>query len=64
MTKLVVMLILMSPQGGVTVIPGWNSVDACNSAKAAVASFFKSQHGTTSYVNVDISCLEFPNNLQ
>jgi hypothetical protein len=61
MTKLIVMLILMSPQGGVTSISGWNSVDACNSAKAAVETFFKSQHGATSYVDVDISCLEFPN---
>ena len=63
MTKLIVMLILMSPQGGVTAIPGWNSVDACNSAKAAVEASFKSQHGATSYVDVDISCLEFPNKL-
>ena len=61
MTTLIVMLVLINPQGGATVIPGWNSIDACNSAKPAVKSFFKSQHGAASYVNVDVSCVEFPN---
>jgi hypothetical protein len=61
MTKLIVMLILMSPQGGPTAISGWNSLDACNAAKASVESAFKSEHGGSSYINVDTNCVEFPN---
>ena len=61
MTKLIVMLILISPQGGPTAISGWNSLDACNAAKPAVESAFKSEHGASSYINVDINCLELPN---
>jgi hypothetical protein len=64
MTMLIVMLVLVNPQGGATVIPGWNSVDACNLAKPAVESFFKSSHGGASFVDVDVTCLELPNKSQ
>ena len=48
MTKLIVMLILMSPQGGPTAISGWNSLDACNAAKASVE--FGLQIGTRRFI--------------
>jgi hypothetical protein len=63
MAKLIVVLILVSG-GGAAVIPGWNSIGACNAAKNGVEGFFKEKHGVTSYVEVDTKCLEFPNNPQ
>ena len=60
MTKLIVMLILISPRGGPTAI-SVRRLDACNAAKASVKSAFKSEHGGSSYINVDTNCVEFPN---
>lgn len=61
MSKLIVMLILLSGQGGPARITGWSSIDACNAAKKDVAAFFKSRHGGTSYIDVETTCVAFPN---
>jgi hypothetical protein len=61
MTKLIVMIIMISGQGSPTVIQGWSSIAACNNAKPSVEAFFKTPHGGTSYVTIDAECLEFPN---
>lgn len=60
MTKLIVMFVLLGGQSGPT-IQGWNSIDACNTAKDQVVSFVRSRQGATSYVNVEAICLELPN---
>jgi hypothetical protein len=60
MTKLIVMFVLLGGQSGPT-IQGWNSIEACNAAKDQVVSFVRSRQGSTSYVNVEVMCLELPN---
>ena len=45
MTKLIVMIIMISGQGSPTVIQGWSSIAACNNAKPSVEAFFKTPHG-------------------
>jgi len=59
--KLVIMFVLIGGQGGPLAIPGWASMNACNAAKQEMTTFFKAPHGRTSYVNVQVTCLEFPN---
>ena len=63
MTKLIVMLIFVS-SGGPAVIPGWNSINACNAAKNSVEAIFKAKHGATPFLQVQAECTEFPNNSQ
>jgi hypothetical protein len=60
MTKLIVMFVLLGGQSGPT-IQGWNSIEACNAATDQVVSSVRSRQGTTSYVNVEVICLELPN---
>jgi hypothetical protein len=60
MTKLIVMFVLLGGQSGPT-IQGWNSIEACNAAKDQVVTFVRSRQGATSYVNVEVVCLELPN---
>jgi hypothetical protein len=61
MTKLIVMLIVAGG-GGPIVIPGWNSMTACDAARTTVVDFYKGRHGKTIYSAIDTKCMEFPNN--
>ena len=61
MTKLIIMLVLVSG-GGPIVIQGWNSMPACEAAKAPVEAFYKGRHGRTIYAAIETKCLEFANN--
>ena len=61
MTKLIVMLIVAGG-GGPIVIPGWNSMTACEAARTTVVEFYKARHGKTIYSEIDTKCMEFPNN--
>jgi hypothetical protein len=61
MTKLIVMLIVAGG-GGPIVIQGWNSMAACEAAKAPVEAFYKGRHGESTYTTIETKCLEFANN--
>jgi hypothetical protein len=60
MDVLIVMIVLITG-GSPTTIPGWHSLAACNAAKEMVDTAFKKRHGATSYVDIEINCVEFPN---
>jgi hypothetical protein len=57
-------MLIMISGGGPVVIPGWNSINACNAAKNGVEGFFKARRGATIYARIETKCLEFPNNPQ
>jgi hypothetical protein len=48
--------------GGPTVIQGWNSMAACEAAKAPIEAFYKERHGNSISTGIETKCLEFANN--